>query len=65
MDQLRTYMERKGITQAQLAELIGVSQPTVCEWLSGRSTPSTRRLITISKKTGLSVDQLLKGTRPC
>lgn len=29
-----------GLTQAQLAERLGVSQPCVSQWESGRRTPS-------------------------
>lgn len=35
-DELRAIMRKLGTTQAQLAALIEVSQPTVGRWLSGK-----------------------------
>jgi transcriptional regulator with XRE-family HTH domain len=32
---LRTARERAGLTQVQLAEILGVGQPTVSEWERG------------------------------
>ena len=61
MDRLREYMTNRGLTQAELAALLGVSQPTVSDWLNGNALPSTKKLLKISKKIGLSVDELLKG----
>ena len=62
MERLREYMTSSGLTQAELARRLGVSQPTVSDWLSGNIKPTVRRLLTISKKTGISVDELLKGS---
>ena len=61
MEALREYMTKHELTQAQLAKMFDVSQPTVSDWLAGNITPSPRKLLTISKKTGLTVDRLLKG----
>ena len=61
MEALREYMAERGLTQADIAKLFNVSQPTVSDWLSGNITPSAKRLLRISKQTGLSVDRLLKG----
>jgi transcriptional regulator with XRE-family HTH domain len=55
-------MAEQGLTQAQLASRLGVSQPTVSDWLNGIIKPTAKRLLKISKKTGLSVDELLKGS---
>lgn len=35
--ELRTIMRKLGTTQAQLSELIEVSQPTLSAWLSGKT----------------------------
>lgn len=58
---LREHLKESGETQIEFAKRIGVSQPTVCDWLSGKITPSVENLITISSKTGLSLDYLAKG----
>jgi transcriptional regulator with XRE-family HTH domain len=54
-------MNERELTQGELAKLLGVSQPTVSDWLNGNFTPTAKRLLHISKRTGLSVDELLKG----
>lgn len=59
MEPLKTYLERNEISQAQFAQLVGVTQPTVSDWINGRMLPSTDRLVEISRVTGLSIDKLL------
>jgi transcriptional regulator with XRE-family HTH domain len=54
-------MQERGLTQAALAKLLDVSQPTVSDWINGNTRPTVDRLIEISERTGLSVDELLKG----
>jgi transcriptional regulator with XRE-family HTH domain len=61
MEGLRDYMVEHELTQAELAELLRVSQPTVSDWLNGNTKPTVDRLLSISEKIGLSVDELLKG----
>lgn len=36
---LRKYMEVRGITQKELAEIIGVSAPTMNDWLQAKKYP--------------------------
>jgi transcriptional regulator with XRE-family HTH domain len=59
MHRLKQYLHDNELTQADLAKQMKVSQPTVWEWLSGRSKPSADRLIELSRVTGLSIDELL------
>lgn len=61
MEGLRAYMESRGFTQIAIARLLGVSQPTVSDWLNGNTKPTAERLLELSEKTGLSIDELLKG----
>ena len=61
MDRLKKHLKRNGITQQAFAEQIGVTQPTVWEWLNGRSKPSAKKLVLISRVTGLSIDKLLEA----
>jgi transcriptional regulator with XRE-family HTH domain len=60
MQRLKQFLLDSNMTQAQLAERMGVSQPTVWEWVHGESRPSFDRLISISKITGISIDELVK-----
>lgn len=59
MERLRQYLDDQQLTQTQLAERIGVSQPTVWGWLNGEYSPSVESLRALSKVTGLSIDDLL------
>lgn len=59
MEALKRYLEDHEITQAAFADRIGVQQPTVSDWLSGRFNPSIANLQAISAETGLSIDELL------
>lgn len=60
MEALRQYLvENPEITQNELATRVGVKQPTVWEWINGKSKPSAERLKELSKVTGLSIDKLL------
>ena len=52
-------MEANEISQAELARRVNVSQPTVWEWLNGKSAPRASKLLELSRETGLSVDELL------
>lgn len=61
MERLRAYMTENGLTQAAMAKRFAVSQPTISDWLNGNITPSAKKLLLISKKTGITVDELLKG----
>lgn len=42
IDILRLRMYERGLTQASLARLLGVSPSRVCEFLSGKSEPTLR-----------------------
>ncbi len=61
MQALKSYRERKGMTQAELARLIDVSQPTICDIENGRQSPSVEVLKRLAKVTGLSADKLLSN----
>jgi transcriptional regulator with XRE-family HTH domain len=59
MEALRNWLTESKKTQAELAQALGVSQPTVSDWLKGKFSPNARKLKAISEYTGLSVDELL------
>ena len=44
-----------GASQAQLADLIGTSQPTVARWESGAQLPSVRSLLRVAEATGFQL----------
>ncbi len=61
---LRHLRECAGLTQAELAELVGVGGPTVSLWENGHVTPkpATRRLLAqVFKITTVELDALLNA----
>jgi transcriptional regulator with XRE-family HTH domain len=40
--QLKDWLERRGITQYQLAKALGLSQPSVNAWVNGRNRKGER-----------------------
>jgi transcriptional regulator with XRE-family HTH domain len=59
VQKLKTYLTDSKITQAEFATSIGVSQPTVSDWINGETRPSIDNLIIIARLTRLSLDELL------
>lgn len=59
MERLKQYLIESKTSQESFAELVGVKQPTVWEWLHGESMPGPRNLKRISSITGISIDDLL------
>lgn len=57
--------KEKRITQAQLAEKLGVSNKAVSKWETGEAMPETSLLLPISKIFDVTVDELLNGKRTC
>ncbi len=55
--------KEKGMTQAQLAEILGVTNKAVSKWETGEAMPETGLLFKISRQFGVSVDELLDGKR--
>ncbi len=44
---LAEYMDKKGITETEMARLLGVSQPTVSRYLNGERMPKPRTMAKI------------------
>ena len=57
-NRLRELREAKGLTQAQLADLIGVSRKTVNTVENGVFVPSTVVALKLAKALGSSVEAL-------
>lgn len=60
-ENLYKLRREKGLSQEQLAEIIGVSRQTVSKWENGTSTPELEKLILLSGCFGIPVDELVKG----
>lgn len=53
--------KEQGLTLDALAELVGVSKPTVWAWEQGRARPTQERLATLAAKLGVVEEDLLTG----
>ena len=56
---IKYYMERKGISQVELAEALGVSQQAVSGWCSGNKMPRMDKIDSICKYFGISRNALM------
>ena len=60
---IRQLRESKNLTQAQLADLLGVSDKTVSKWETAKGYPDITLLEPIADAFGISVPELMSGTR--
>ncbi len=49
----------KGIRQKEFAEMLGISQVSVCKWESGKAMPDVKRLKQVAQILDTTVDKLL------
>ena len=62
-DFLYSLRKEKGMTQAELAQALGVTNKAVSKWETGEAMPETAQLLPISRIFGVTVDELLAGKR--
>ena len=60
---LYSLRKEKGMTQAELADALGVTNKAVSKWETGEAMPETSLLLPISRIFGVTVDELLDGKR--
>lgn len=60
---LKSLRKEKGITQEQLAEVLGVSGRTVSRWETGYNMPDLDVLIIIADYYGVEIRELIDGER--
>jgi len=58
---IKQLREHKGLTQADLADLIGVSSKTVSKWETARGLPDISLLDPLATALGVSVPELMSG----
>ncbi len=56
---IRTFRKKKGITQEEMANRLGVTTPAVNKWENGVSQPDIQLLAPIARLLGISLDELL------
>ena len=58
---IKSLREKKGITQAELAEQLGVSDKAVSKWETAKGLPDITLIEPIAKALGVSVMELMSG----
>lgn len=61
---IKELRELKGLTQAQLGELIFVSDKTISKWEKDKSEPDSNSLVLLAEKLNVTLDYLLTGKEP-
>ena len=57
--QLKECRKAKGMSQATLSRLLGVTQQAVGKWETGRSNPDPEMLVRLAEVLGTTTDYLL------
>lgn len=57
---IKKYRLKRGMTQEELAEKLGVNRVSISYWERGLSLPKGSRLLDVSTVLGVSVDKLLR-----
>ena len=60
---LKELRKQKQFTQAQFAEMLGVSNPTVSRWETGTNMPDFDALIEIADFCEIEIKKTLEGKR--
>ncbi len=63
-DRIQKLRRTKGISQEQLANVVGVSRQAVSKWESEQTIPDLDKIIIMSEYFGVTTDYLLKGLEP-
>ena len=56
--------KKKGLTQAQLAEMLNISNKTISRWETGEGYPEVTLLSPLAKALGVTVDEMLAEPEP-
>ena len=57
---ISSYREKRGISQNELAALVGVTQSAVAKWETGDSMPRADKLCQLAEILNCTVDDLLR-----
>lgn len=60
-ERLKSEREKKGWSQAELAEKIHVSRQSVSKWETGKNYPNIEVIIDLSDLFGITIDELLRS----
>lgn len=60
-ERLTALRKKKGLSQLELAEALGVSRQAVSRWEVGASAPGMENLLALSRLYGVPLDELVGG----
>lgn len=63
-DRIQSLRKSKGISQEQLADVVGVSRQAVSKWESEQTIPDLDKIILMSEYFEVTTDYILKGIEP-
>ena len=63
-ERIQELRKGKGLSQEQIADVLGVSRQAVSKWESGQSLPEIEKLLSMSELFGVTIDYILKGETP-
>ena len=58
---LKECRERKGYSQKELAELVGVTQGAIAQFELGSTLPNIKTAVRLAEILGVTCEQLVKG----
>ena len=59
-DQIKAYRVKRGMTQAQLAELVGVTPQAISKWEKGTGYPDLSAICPLAEALSITTDELLE-----
>lgn len=60
---IQQYMEQAGKNQKEMAEIVGVSAPTMHDWLKGKKIPRMHKVQKMADYFGVTLSDLIEGDR--
>ena len=63
-EKLTELRRRRGLSQEQLADFLGVTRQSVSKWENDPSVPDLEKLVKLSGEFGVTLDELEKGEVP-
>lgn len=60
-ENVKKLRTEKGLTQAELANLIGIAQPTLAQYEKGLKLPTILTGVTLAQKLGTTCEKLVSG----
>lgn len=63
-ERLHLYRSRKHMSRKELAELVGVTPSTICNYENDVTSPNMARLIALAQNLDVTVSMLMYGHEP-